>query len=108
MKESYRKDVASHPGSESWARRRKATGQALTGVPAGWVWSCEIKSPGGRRRSLERKATRTEASDASFRSLRLSQRPQTCRETPCARTGRPQVRPTSGNRRGPVGEREER
>ena len=36
MEESYRKDVASHPGSESCRRRcRKAGREALTGAQAG-------------------------------------------------------------------------
>ena len=43
MKESYRKGPASHPGPESCVGRRKAAGEALTGVHAGPVLSCEIK-----------------------------------------------------------------
>ena len=42
MKESYRKGPASHPGPESCVGRRKAAGEALTGVHAGPVLSCEI------------------------------------------------------------------
>ncbi len=42
MKESYRKGLASHPGPESCVGRRKAAGEALTGVHAGPVLSCEI------------------------------------------------------------------
>ena len=43
MKESYRKGSASHPGPESCVGRRKAAGEALTGVHVGPVLSCEIK-----------------------------------------------------------------
>jgi hypothetical protein len=42
MKESHRKGVANHPDSESCVYRRKAVGEALTGVKAGRVLSCEI------------------------------------------------------------------
>ena len=44
MKESYRKDPASHPGPESYACRREAPGEALTGEDAGTVLSCENTS----------------------------------------------------------------
>ena len=33
---------ANHPDPESCASGRKATGEALTGAHAGWVWSSEI------------------------------------------------------------------
>lgn len=42
MKESYRKDPASHPGPESCAGIGNGVGEALTGVHAGQVLSCEI------------------------------------------------------------------
>jgi len=42
MKEPHRKGAANHPDPESCASRRKATGEALTGAHAGWVWSSEI------------------------------------------------------------------
>jgi hypothetical protein len=42
MKESYGKDLASHPGPESCASDRKVAGGALTGDNAGPVLSCEI------------------------------------------------------------------
>lgn len=41
MKESYRKDPASHPGPESCTGSCKAAGEALTGGGAGPVLSCE-------------------------------------------------------------------
>ena len=43
MKESYRKDLASHPGPESCGGGREADVEALTGVHAGQPLSCEIK-----------------------------------------------------------------
>jgi len=42
MKESYRKGIANHPDPESCVGGREAVGEALTGVHAGWVLSCEI------------------------------------------------------------------
>ena len=46
MKESHRKDLASHPDPESCGGGRKATGEALTGAHAGQPSSCEIMKPG--------------------------------------------------------------
>lgn len=42
MQEPYRKDLASHPGPEPCAGGREIAGEALAGVHAGRVWSCEI------------------------------------------------------------------
>ena len=42
MKESHRKDLASHPGPESCVCGREAAGEALTGVHAGQPLSREI------------------------------------------------------------------
>src|SRR5262249_44523158 len=46
MKESHRKDLASHPDPESCDGGREATGEALTGVHAGQPSSCEITVSG--------------------------------------------------------------
>jgi RNA-directed DNA polymerase len=46
MKESYRKGLAGHPGPESCVGRRKAAGEALTGVHTDQVLSCEIRQSG--------------------------------------------------------------
>jgi len=43
MKESYRKGPASYPGPELCVGRREAAGEALTGVHADQVLSCEIR-----------------------------------------------------------------
>jgi hypothetical protein len=42
MREPHKKGVAHHFGSESCAWDRKDTGEALTGVRTGQVWSSEI------------------------------------------------------------------
>ena len=46
MKESHRKDPASHPGPESCGGGREADAEALTGAHAGQPLSCEIKHSG--------------------------------------------------------------
>jgi RNA-directed DNA polymerase len=46
MKESHRKDLASHPDPESCVSSRKAADEALTGAHAGQVLSCEITVSG--------------------------------------------------------------
>ena len=46
MKESYRKDLATHPDPESCDSGRKATGEALTGAHAGQPSSCVITVSG--------------------------------------------------------------
>jgi hypothetical protein len=44
MQESYDEGLASHIGPESCAQICKDLGEALTGVRAGWVWSCENRT----------------------------------------------------------------
>ena len=46
MKESHRKDPASHPDPESCVGGREAAGEALTGAHAGQPSSCEIRYSG--------------------------------------------------------------
>jgi RNA-directed DNA polymerase len=46
MKESYGKGLANHPGLESCVVGREAAIEALTGVHAGRVLSCEIIATG--------------------------------------------------------------
>ena len=46
MKESHRKDPASHPDPESCVGVREAAGEALTGAHAGQPSSCEIRRSG--------------------------------------------------------------
>ena len=47
MKESYRKDPASHPGPELMRGIGNDAREVLTGAHAGQVLSCEIRSSGG-------------------------------------------------------------
>src|SRR5512135_633099 len=46
MKESHRKDPASHPDPESCVGGRKGAGEALAGAHAGQPSSCEIRYSG--------------------------------------------------------------
>jgi hypothetical protein len=99
MKESYRKGVATHPDPESCVASRKATIEALTGAPVGRVLSCEIIASRVPTPYHEVEGNiATGASASLLRTLR-SLRPQACRETPRARTGRPHRRPSRHQRR---------
>jgi len=55
MKESYVEGLAGHNGPESCVGVREGTGEALTGVRAGRVFSRERENPPGRRRRKERR-----------------------------------------------------
>ena len=89
MKESYRKGVAIHPDPESCVASREAAIEALTGAPAGRVLSCEI-FVFGVPTPFNKAEGNIEGSDiASPPRTPRSLRPQACRETPRARTGRP-------------------
>ena len=94
MKESHREGVASHPDPESCAASRKAGREALTGAHAGGISSCEISGSGMPTSSTETEGHTDGSANASFQRVPRSQRPQACMETPCARTGRPQQRPS--------------
>jgi hypothetical protein len=94
MKESHREGVASHPVPESCAASRKAVREALTGAHAGGISSCEISRFGVLTSSTETEGHTDGSANASFQRTPRSQRPQACMETPCARTGRPQQRPS--------------
>jgi hypothetical protein len=99
MKESYRKGLANHPGPESCVADRKAEHEALTGEQAGWVLSREIDLFQGA--DVVRQGGRQHRWTSILRdpiTLR-GRRPQTCLETLCARTGRPQQRPPCEKRR---------
>ena len=93
MQESHRKGVAIHPDPESCMASREGAIEALTGAHAGRVLSCEIiatRVPTSFR--MEEGNTGGCASASVRRALR-SLRPQACRQTPCARSGRPQRHP---------------
>ena len=101
MKESYRKGVAIHPGPESCVASRKAAIEALTGAPVGRVLSCEIFAFGVPTPFNKAEGNIEGRDIASALRTPRSLRPQACRETPRARTGRPHRRPLQ---KGPVGE----
>jgi len=94
MKESHREGVASHPDPESCAASRKAGREALTGAHAGGTLSCEISGSGVPTSSTETEGHTDGSANASFQRAPRSQRTQACMETPRARTGRPQQRPS--------------
>ena len=106
MKESYGEGVASHPGPEPCEGGREAALEALDrgicrlGIELRNAWS---RTP---MTSDDQKATRMYAKNASVQTVLRSRRPQACRETSCARTGRPRGRPQRYG--GPEGERDER
>jgi len=99
MKESYRKGLASHPGPESCVASRKAAIEALTGVHAGRVMSCEIIATGVPTSFRMAEGNTGEYVIASIRRTPRSLRPQARMETPRARTGRPHWRPSWATRR---------
>src|SRR6202035_866588 len=99
MKESHRKGVANHPGPESCAGSRETVGEALTGAHAGWVLSCEIIATGVPTSFNMAEGNIGGCALASIHWTLRSQRPQACMETPRARTGRPQRRPSGKMRR---------
>ena len=89
MKESHRKGVAFHPDPESCVASRKATTEALTGAPVGRVLSCEIIATRVPTPYHVAEGYTAKGVDASLARTLRSLRPQACRETPRARTGRP-------------------
>src|SRR5438309_2821154 len=89
MKESYREGIAKHPGPEPCEGGRKAALEALDrGI-------CRLGIE--LRKSRFREADGVRPPGRPQRVARYgecgtalrSRRPQACRETPCARTGRP-------------------
>ena len=89
MKESYRKGVAIHPGPESCVASREAAIEALTGVHAGRVSSCEIIATGVPTSFSMAEGNTGGHAIASARRTPRSLRPLACMETSRARTGRP-------------------
>ena len=88
MKESCRKGVANHPDPESCVSSREAAIEALTGAPAGRVLSCEIFAFGVPTPFNKAEGKIKGRAFASAPRTPRSLRPQACRETPRARTGR--------------------
>src|SRR2546428_11673272 len=104
MKESHGKGVANHPGPESCVSSRKATIEALTGVHAGWVLSCEIIATRVPTSFRMAEGNTGGCAIASVRRTLRSLRPPAWLETPRARTGRPHRRPPGKMRRGGCGQ----
>jgi hypothetical protein len=99
MKEPYREGVANHPDPESCVVSRKVGHEALTGAQVGWVLSREMEHLRGANAVRQSgKATRWKPLSRGPTTLR-GQRPQTCLDPLCARTGRPRSRPSLENRR---------
>src|ERR1019366_7555367 len=93
MKESYREGIANHPGPEPCEGSRKAALEALDrGI-------CRLgielrksrfrETDGVRLSGRPQRVARQRKCGAALRS----RRPHACRETLCARTGRPRCRP---------------
>ena len=95
MKEPYGEGLATHAGPESCVGVREGVGEALTGVRVGGaieprnqsVRGADAVQLGGRRNRRSRYAS-------GWRTLR-GLRTQACAESPCARTGRPDDRPSA-------------
>jgi hypothetical protein len=105
MKESYREGVANHPGPEPCEGGREAALEALDrgicrlGIE---LRKCVVQGVDGvRLTGRQQRAARERERGTALRS----RRPQACRETPCARTGRPRGRPQAVS--GPGGEGDE-
>src|SRR5277367_5201243 len=105
MKESYREGLTNHPGPEPCEGKREAALEALDrgncrlGIELRNSVFQEADGVGRSRRQYGR------CESVSTGLVLRSRRPQACRETPCARTGRPRSRPRVV--RGPEGERDE-
>src|SRR5882724_698459 len=107
MEESYREGVANHPGPEPCEGSRKAALEALDrGICRLGIELRKSQFMGSRRRQTVRKAT-TSRTITRVRLGPAESKTHACRETPCARTGRPRCRPLAVGG-GPEGERDER
>ncbi len=85
MKVSYIEGLAIHDGLESCVGDRKVAGEALTGVRAGWVLSCEIHAPpqGGLLRGAD--ALENRGRPHPRRRFGETPRDPAQSETPCMR-----------------------
>src|ERR1022692_1629986 len=106
MKESYREGVANHPGPEPCEGSRKAALEALDrGICRLGIELRKRQTQGADGVRLSGRPQRDARQRECVAALR-SRRPHACRETSCARTGRPRCRPWVVG--GPEGERDER
>ena len=106
MKESYREGVAIHSGSGPCEDSREAVLEAL--VRGICRLGIELRNRGVREADGVGQSGRQQGGvrQREHAAVPRSRGPQACRETPCARTGRPRRRPWQYG--GPEGERDER
>src|SRR6266536_2392309 len=105
MRELYIEGVAIHGGPESWAGGREGLGEALAGVRVGWAMA-----PRNQRSGVPTPYNWAEGNIAgrvfaSGRRALRGLRTCACAESPCARTGRPDGRPSASMMPRPVGSR---
>src|ERR1043166_7693333 len=105
MKESYREGVANRPGPEPCEGGREVALEALDRGICRLGIELRIGCFRMPMVSDPQKAIWLGARTASAQPILRSRRPQACRETSCARTGRPRCRPRAVG--GPEGEGDE-
>ena len=88
MQESYREGVASHPGPESCAGDREASGEALTGVHTGGALSRERTQIRVPTPSSGAEGNIVVCVSASARRTWRGRSTLACVETPCTEPGR--------------------
>lgn len=93
MKESYRKEPATHPGPESCGDIRKDVPEALTGEDAGEVLSHEINTTGSPTLLSEAEGNTADRDMASDPRERRGRRPSARVDVSCAGTGRSRSSP---------------
>lgn len=89
MKESYKQGLANQLGPESCDCNGNDAVEALTGVHAGRVLSCEIKPLGMPTLLSEAEGNTTSVDKARLVQTPRSRRPRSCEKTPCTEIGRP-------------------
>src|SRR5215216_3370763 len=98
MRELYTEGVAIHGGPESCGGAREGVGEALIGVRVGWAME-----PRNQRFGVPTPYNQAEGNidgrgSASGRRTLRGLRTCACVESPCARTGRPDGRPSARGR----------
>lgn len=93
MKESHKKDPASHLDPESCGAAREDSSEVLTGKNAGEVVSREITTPEMLTLLSEAEGNTPVRAMASAEEIRRGRRPSACMDTACTGTGRSQDPP---------------